>query len=71
MSSGIRPSKADLRAHLRDEQLPSDSVVVIRGGPSSLAKLAAHARRTHDAYQLDGMPLWGVEQLSRPVDERS
>ncbi len=29
-------------------------------GPTTLAKLAQHAQRTHDAYVLDGQTLWGV-----------
>ncbi len=55
-----RPAQQDLRPHLRDERPPDDSIVVVRGGPTTLAKLTQHARRTHDAYVLDGQPLWGV-----------
>jgi hypothetical protein len=50
----------ELRPYLRDERPPDDATVVVRGGPDTLAKLAAHARRTHDAYVLDGEPLWGI-----------
>jgi hypothetical protein len=50
----------DLRPYLRDERPPDDSIIVVRGGPDTLAKLAVHARRTHDAYVLDGEPLWGI-----------
>ena len=50
----------ELRPHLRDERPPDDATVVIRGGPDTLAKLTMHARRTHDAYVLDGEPLWGI-----------
>ena len=52
--------RQELRPHLRDEQVPDDSVVLVRGGPVSVATLANHARRTHDAFMLDGQPLWGV-----------
>ena len=52
--------RQELRPHLRDEQVPGDSVIVVRGGPASLATLATHARRTHDALMLDGQSLWGV-----------
>ena len=52
--------RQELRPHLRDEQVPDDSVVVVRGGPASLATLTSHARRTHHAFVLDGQPLWGV-----------
>jgi hypothetical protein len=52
--------RQELRHHLRDEQPPADGIVLIRGGPNTLEKLAAHARRTHDAFALDGRPLWGV-----------
>lgn len=55
-----RSARQDLRPHLRDERAPDDSIVVVRGGPTTLAKLAQHARRNHDAYVLDGQPLWGV-----------
>jgi hypothetical protein len=50
----------ELRPYLRDERPPDDATVVIRDGPDTLAKLAVHARRTHDAYVLDGEPLWGI-----------
>jgi hypothetical protein len=50
----------ELRPNLRDERPADDSVVVVRGGPSSIERLREHARRTHDAYVLDGEPLWGV-----------
>jgi hypothetical protein len=50
----------ELRPYLRDEQPPDDTTIVVRGGPDTLAKLAVHARRTHDAYVLDGEPLWGI-----------
>ena len=52
--------RQELRPLLRDERPPSDAVVVVRGGPSSIDRLREHARRTHDAYLLDGEPLWGV-----------
>jgi hypothetical protein len=50
----------DLRPHVRDEEPRSDDIVVVRGGPDTLPKLAAHARRTHRAFSLDGAPFWGV-----------
>jgi len=56
----IRLGWEELRPYLRDERPPDDSIVVVRGGPDTLAKLAVHARRTHDAYVLDGEPLWGI-----------
>jgi hypothetical protein len=42
-----------------------DATIVIRGGPDTLAKLTMHARRTHDAYVLDGEPLWGISCTAR------
>jgi hypothetical protein len=53
-------SGEDLRAHVRDEALPADAVVVLRGGPDTVEKLAGHARRTNTVYSLDGAPVWGV-----------
>lgn len=55
-----QPERQELRPHLRGEAIPDDSIVVVRGGPSSLDKLAAHAVRTHAAFVLDGQPLFGV-----------
>lgn len=52
--------RQELRPLLRDEHPPADSVVVVRGGPSSIERLREHARRTHDAYTLDSTPMWGV-----------
>jgi hypothetical protein len=50
----------ELRPYLRDERPPDDTTIVVRGGPDTPAKLAVHAQRTHDAYILDGEPLWGI-----------
>ena len=50
----------ELRPYLRHERAPDDTTIVVRGGPDTLAKLAVHACRTHDAYVLDGEPLWGI-----------
>ncbi len=52
--------REELRPYLRDERPPDDRIIVVRGGPDTLAKLAVHARRTHDAYVLDGEPLWWI-----------
>lgn len=53
-------ARQELRPHVRDDRAPDDGVVVVRGGPTTLAKLTHHARRTHEAFVLDGRPLWGV-----------
>lgn len=50
----------ELRPYIRDERPPDDRIIVVRGGPDTLAELTVHARRTHDAYVLDGEPLWGI-----------
>ena len=55
-----RPAREELRPLLRDEQPPADAVVVVRGGPSSVDRIREHVRRTHDAFELDGRPLWGI-----------
>jgi len=54
------PERQELRPHLRGEAVPDDSVVVVRGGPTSIEKLEAHAARTQGVYVLDGQPLLGV-----------
>ena len=53
-------NREELRPHVRDERPSTIDVVIVRGGPDTLGKLAEHARRTHRAYSLDGLPLWGV-----------
>lgn len=50
----------ELRKHVRGEALPPETVVVVRGGPARLPRLAAHAERTHETYVLDGKPVWGI-----------
>ena len=52
--------RQELRPSLRKEPAADDEIVVVRGGPSTVEKLLAHARRTHDAFVLDGNPLWGI-----------
>lgn len=44
----------------RPEPPTAESVVVVRGGPTRARQLSTHAERTHKAFQLDGVPLWGV-----------
>jgi hypothetical protein len=52
----------ELREHVRDDEGPpgGPSVVVVRGGPDNVKKLAEHAARTNRAFELDGQPVWGV-----------
>ena len=45
---------------LRDEKPPDDTVIVIRGGPDTLAKLKKHATRTARAWTMNDEPLEGV-----------
>jgi len=52
--------RQELRPSLRKERAPDNGIVVLRGGPTSVARLLSHARRTHDAFLLDGEPIWGV-----------
>lgn len=54
------PERQELRPNLRAERAPDDGIVVVRGGPTSVAKVLSHARRTHDAFVLDGELIWGV-----------
>lgn len=46
--------------HHREEPVSTTATVVVRGGPDSVAKLAAHAVRTARAYALDGVPVYGI-----------
>jgi len=45
---------------MRIEPAPVDGIVVVRGGPTSLSKVLSHAQRTHNAFVLDGQPIWGI-----------
>ena len=48
------------RSRLRDEEPPDESVVVVRGGPDTIDKIAKNAVRTARAWTLDGEPLEGI-----------
>ncbi len=50
----------ELRTYLRIEPAPSKVTVLLRGGPDSITKLAAHATRTARAYVLEGAPVLGI-----------
>jgi hypothetical protein len=54
------PTREELRPRLRTEPSLADTVVVVRGGPAKARQLTTHAERTHKAFQLDGVPIWGV-----------
>lgn len=56
----MSPSRDDLRPHIRPELLDLDRVILVRGGPDTVAKLRRHAMRTHRAYRLDGRPVFGI-----------
>ncbi len=58
----------DLRAHVRDEVAAPEAVVVVRGGPSSQQKIAAHAVRTARAFVLDGSPVPGISVFAAVDD---
>ena len=56
---------------LRDERLPADATVVVRGGQDTADKLLRHALRTARAWSLDGHPLLGISVfavLDRPLE---
>ncbi len=46
--------------HVRPEPVADGSLLVVRDGPDTATKLAAHALRAHRAYVLDGEPVFGV-----------
>lgn len=50
----------DLRPHIRTELLDLDRVIVVRGGPDTVAELRHRAQRTHRAFVLDGRPVFGI-----------
>lgn len=60
--SGAVPTlgRIEQRDRLRDEPLPHDTVIVVRGGPDTVAKIVRHAHRTQQRWALDGKPLVGV-----------
>ncbi len=59
------------RDRLRHDQLPGDTVVVIRGGRDTIDKLRRHAERTARAWSLGGVPLLGISVFAvvdRPLE---
>lgn len=64
--------RIEQRHRLRDEKLPDDTGLVVRGGRDTVDKLRAHATRTARAWSLDGSPLFGISVfavLDAPLDE--
>ena len=55
--------RIEQRPLLRAEHVPGEAVVVVRGGPNSITRLAQHAFRTAQVWDLDGEPLYGVSVL--------
>lgn len=63
--------RIEQRTRLRQEQLPADAIVVVRGGRDTPDKLLSHALRTARAWSLDGHPLLGISVfavLDRPLE---
>ncbi|MBN1174994.1 MAG: hypothetical protein JXA67_22740 [Micromonosporaceae bacterium] len=50
----------DLRDFMREEPVPHDATIVVRGGPDTAEKLVAHAERVRRAFVLDGQPVLGI-----------
>ena len=53
-------ARIEQRHRLRDEPLPDDATLVVRGGRDTADKLHNHAQRTARAWSLDGQPLLGI-----------
>jgi hypothetical protein len=65
-------SLQELRPLLRDEQVPAGTVFLARGGPDTVDRLLADARRTARRFSLDGQPLLGISvaaALDVPLEE--
>jgi hypothetical protein len=65
-------NRIEQRPRLRDESLPADTTLVVRGGRDTVGKLRHHAQRTARAWSLDDRPLLGISvfaALDMPVDE--
>jgi hypothetical protein len=58
----------DLRDFVRSEPLPPSATLIVRGGPDSVAKLAAHAERLRRAFVLDGAPVLGISVFAASDD---
>lgn len=56
----LRAEVEPIEPHIRDEDVPDDAVVVVRGGPLTAAKLVEHARREMARYTFRGRPLVSV-----------
>lgn len=52
--------RIEQRPLLRVEAIPTDAMVVVRGGPNSVSKLQRQAQRTVQFWDLNGEPLFGV-----------
>jgi len=60
------------RSRLRNEEPPSATTLLVRGGTDTAGKLRRHAERTARAWALDGRPLLGISVfavLDRPLDD--
>jgi len=56
--------REELRPSVRAEVIADDRLIVVRGGPDSVASLARHAQRTSRGFLLDGEPFWGVSVMA-------
>lgn len=54
----------ELRPRVRAEVIADDRLIVVRGGPDSIASLARHAQRMSRGFLLDGDPLWGLSVMA-------
>ncbi len=49
-----------IEAHVRPGELPDDAVLLLRGGPVTVAKLVEHAARQQREFSLRGAPMASI-----------
>jgi hypothetical protein len=72
MTSQTTGNRIEQRRLLRNERVPEDATIVVRGGSDTLEKLRRHAERTARAWSLDGQPLLGISVfavLDMPLED--
>lgn len=52
--------REELRDRIRDDDLPDDTKVALRGGPDTESLIRSHVRRANRLFVLDGEEVWAL-----------
>lgn len=69
--SPVRPRRQELRGtpRLRSDELPPDTLILLRGAPNEVDEMIESAADSGERYALDGQPFYGLSVIAVLTDD--